>query len=43
MYLADDEDMLSLFNDETEQTQGARVFFLRPKVVDVDTVRPALC
>ena len=42
MNLAGGEDMLSLFN-VTEQTQGARVSFLRPKVVDVDTVTPALC
>lgn len=43
MNLVDDEDTLSLFNEETGQTRGEMVFFLRPEVVNVDTVTPALC
>ena len=43
MNLADDEDILSLIDEETKQTPAVLMCFLRPKFVDVDTVTPTLC
>ena len=43
MNLADDEDILSRIDEETKQTRGVLMFFVRPKFFDVDTVTPAPC
>ena len=43
MNLTDDEDTLSPIDEESKQTRGVLMFFLRPKFVDVNTITPALC